>query len=80
MGTQLTMTTVRLEDELLRAIDAEARRSGMTRASVIREALLRWLEDRRVAQAAERDHAGYERQPIGDCEFASVLRAQTRPT
>ena len=73
------MTTVRLEDELLAAIDHERRRSGMTRASVIREAVVRWLEQRRAEEAAARDRAGYERQPVGQDEFSYVLGAQTWP-
>lgn len=74
-----TMTTIRLEDDLLAAIDRERRRVGMTRASVIRQALLRWIEQRRAQEAAARDRAGYERHPVGKDEFAVVLGAQTWP-
>ncbi len=74
-----TMTSVRLDDELLAAIDDERRGSGMTRASVIREAVVRWVEQRRAADAAARDRAGYERRPVGRDEFASILGAQTWP-
>lgn len=74
-----TMTTVRLEDELLAAIDRERRRSGMTRASVIREAVVRWLEEQRAREAAGRDHEGYARHPVAKDEFDYVLGAQTWP-
>jgi metal-responsive CopG/Arc/MetJ family transcriptional regulator len=72
-----TTTAVMLEDDLLAAIDRERRLSGMTRARVIREAVLTWLEQR--ADAAARDRAGYERHPIAKDEFASLLGAQTWP-
>ncbi len=74
-----TMTAVRLDDDLLAAIDREGRRAGKTRAAIVREALILWIERRQAEEAARRDQEGYERHPISADEFGPVLGAQAWP-
>jgi metal-responsive CopG/Arc/MetJ family transcriptional regulator len=73
------MTAVRLHDQLLAEVDRERRRTGMSRARVIQEALALWLERRRVDEAVRRDQEGYAARPVTDDEFGPVLGAQVWP-
>ena len=73
------MTSVRLEDGLLRDVDRERKRAGMSRARVVHDALVLWLERRRVERAIRADQEGYERHAVDDDEFSSVLGAQVWP-
>jgi Arc/MetJ-type ribon-helix-helix transcriptional regulator len=73
------MTAVRLDDGLLREIDRERRRAGLSRARVIHDALALWLDRRRLEQAIRADHEGYEKYPVRADEFGPVLGAQAWP-
>lgn len=73
------MTSVRLEDGLLRDVDRERKRAGLSRARVVHDALVLWLERRRVERAIRADQQGYERRAVDEDEFSSVLGAQVWP-
>jgi predicted transcriptional regulator len=73
------MTTIRLDDELLRDVDRQRRRAKLSRARVIHEALALWLERRRSEEAIKADQDGYDRHPVSDDEFGPVLGAQSWP-
>jgi predicted transcriptional regulator len=73
------MITVRLDDDLLAAVDRERTRDGLPRARVIKEALALWVERRRVLDAVARHRDGYARKPVKDDEFGPVLGAQRWP-
>lgn len=70
---------VRLEDDVLEDIDRARDRSGLTRAAVLKEALVLWLEERAYRGALHCDKDGYSRQPVRADEFRPVLRAQIWP-
>jgi metal-responsive CopG/Arc/MetJ family transcriptional regulator len=70
-------TAVRIDDQLLRAIDRTRPRRG--RSEVVREALQMWVARRDLAEKVRRDREGYLRQPVTPDEFGPVLRAQRWP-
>ncbi|MEK6608708.1 MAG: ribbon-helix-helix protein, CopG family [Myxococcota bacterium] len=71
--------TLRLDDELLGAVDRERKRFGLARSRVVREALALWLERRRLDEAVRRHRAGYAAKPVTADEFEPVLGAQRWP-
>lgn len=73
------LIAVRLQEEVLSRIDRERKRTGLTRAAVMNEALQLWVEKRQYEEAVRRDHEGYARHPIMEEEFDVVLGAQTWP-
>jgi predicted DNA-binding protein len=73
------MIAIRLPDEMLARVDEERRRAGLTRAAAVNEALELWIERRRYEEAVRRDHEGYEKHPVKEEEFGSVLGAQVWP-
>jgi Arc/MetJ-type ribon-helix-helix transcriptional regulator len=68
---------VRIDDQLLRAIDQSRPRRG--RSEVVREALQMWVARRDLADKVRRDRDGYARLPVTADEFGPVLRAQRWP-
>jgi metal-responsive CopG/Arc/MetJ family transcriptional regulator len=60
-----------IDEELLGAVDQLARELEMTRSRLIREALGRYLEERRSALLEEAHRAAYERVPQLEDEIAS---------
>ena len=74
-----SMVTVRLDDELLAAVDQERKADGLPRARVIKEALALWIERRRIKEAVLRHRDGYRRHPVRDEEFRPLLQAQRWP-
>jgi metal-responsive CopG/Arc/MetJ family transcriptional regulator len=73
------LIAVRLQDELLAQVDRERKRTGLTRAAAINQALQLWVEKRQYLEAVRRDHEGYDRHPVREDEFAPILGAQTWP-
>jgi hypothetical protein len=73
------LIAIRLKDDILENIDRERRRGGLTRATVMNEALGLWIEQRRYREALRRDQDGYSRRPVKADEFRSVLGAQIWP-
>lgn len=71
--------SIRIDEELLHAVDVVGEKEQRGRSEVIREALEAWLKQRTIAEKVERHRAGYLRQPITDEEFSPVLGAQTWP-
>jgi hypothetical protein len=73
------LIALRLDDQLLEGVDRECRRTRLSRAAAVKEALGLWLERRRFEDAVRRDHAGYAEHPVRPDEFGPVLGAQTWP-
>lgn len=73
------MITARVDDALLAAVDRERRRDSLPRAAVVKEALTLWVERRRLEEAVRRHRVGYEKFPVTDAEFGSLLGAQRWP-
>ena len=71
--------SIRIDEELLHAVDVVGEKEQRGRSEVIREALEAWLKQRTLEEKVQRHRAGYLRQPITDEEFAPVLGAQTWP-
>lgn len=58
-----------LDPELVKAVDAAARRLGTTRSAFARRALREALGRLRVRSLEEKHRAGYTRTPTGKGEF-----------
>jgi metal-responsive CopG/Arc/MetJ family transcriptional regulator len=71
--------SIRIDEELLHAVDVagEAERKG--RSEVIREALEAWLKHQTLQDKVRRHREGYTRHPITSEEFSPVFGAQTWP-
>jgi hypothetical protein len=52
-----------LDEQLLRAVDREARRAKLNRSEVFRLAARQYLERRRIEELERRHREGYERFP-----------------
>lgn len=70
---------VRIDESVLKAVDAAARPGRRARSEVVREALDLWLKRRAMAEKVRRHREGYERHPVKRGEFEPVLRAQIWP-
>jgi len=68
---------VRIDEELLCAIDRRARRGQ--RSEIVREALQMWIARRDLAEKVRRHREGYARRPVKPGEFGPVLGAQVWP-
>jgi len=68
--------TVRVDHDLLAAVDRERTRDRLPRARVVKEALALWVERRRLSEAVRRHRRAYARRPVRDDEFDPVLGAQ----
>jgi len=58
-----TQTIVQLSEELLELLDGQARRRGMSRSALVREAVETHLHDEREAELSRRIVEGYRRIP-----------------
>jgi hypothetical protein len=63
---------VQLSDELLGELDAEARRSGSSRSSLIRDAIRAYLDERGRVAAIARYVEGYRRWPPSPDEWGDL--------
>ncbi len=70
---------VLLNDELLRAVDGQARRRGCSRSQFLREAVARYLAELRREELEERHRLGYQRSPQTAEEVEARERAQVWP-
>lgn len=68
--------SVRIDENLIEAIDKARAEEHRDRSGVVREALLLWLRERRLAEQVRRHGAGYGKRPVSKDEFESVLGAQ----
>lgn len=73
------LIAVRLDERVLDEVDRERRRSRLSRGKAIQEALRWWVARRQLDEAMARDRAGYDRHPVDEAEFESVLGAQQWP-
>ena len=71
--------SVRIDESLLRAVDAVVKPEQRGRSDAIREALELWLKRRALAEKVRRHREGYQRHPVAPDEFTPVLRAQKWP-
>jgi hypothetical protein len=67
---------VRLQERTLSQLDRERKRAGLSRAGAVNEALQGWIAKRQYEHAVRRDQEGYERLPVAEGEFETVLGAQ----
>jgi metal-responsive CopG/Arc/MetJ family transcriptional regulator len=70
---------VRVDDRLLRAVDAAREADHQGRSDIVREALELWLKRRKLAVKVLRHRKGYARRPVAADEFSAVLGAQQWP-
>ena len=70
---------MRLEDELIDAVDAAARQAKTTRTGFARAALRAALDRTRVAELVRQDQAAYRRQPIEPGELDASDDDQSWP-
>jgi Arc/MetJ-type ribon-helix-helix transcriptional regulator len=73
------MVSLRLSDGLVEEVDRERQRDGLSRSQVVHDALELWMNKRRLEEAIQREHQGYERHPVAPGEFGPVLGAQMWP-
>jgi metal-responsive CopG/Arc/MetJ family transcriptional regulator len=71
--------SIRIDEELLHAVDVAGETDQRGRSEVIREALEAWLKHRALAEKVQRHREGYARHPIAPDEFAPILRSQVWP-
>jgi metal-responsive CopG/Arc/MetJ family transcriptional regulator len=71
--------SIRIDEELLHAVDVVGEAEHRGRSEVIREALETWLKRRALAEKVQRHREGYTRHPVTPNEFSPVLGAQTWP-
>lgn len=66
------MRTVRmkLDEDLVEAMDRAAKRLGTTREAFVREALRKAVEDIETASLEQKHRRGYELHPVGRDEFS----------
>jgi metal-responsive CopG/Arc/MetJ family transcriptional regulator len=53
-----------LDDKLVAQVDAEARKSGISRSRLTREALVKELFRRRIAEMEEQERRSFEALPV----------------
>ena len=75
------MSTIQvvLDEELLRAADRAAERTGVNRSALMREALRQHLRRMRLQELEERDAAGYRKSPDADDDLAVWEKAAAWP-
>ena len=71
--------SIRIDESVLKAVDAAARPEKRGRSEVVREALELWLRRRSLAEKVRRHREGYKRHPLDRDEFEPILGAQTWP-
>ncbi len=70
---------VRLNEELLAAVDGAAKRLNMTRSAFVRSALGKALDRLRIGELERKHRLGYERQPVRKDEFDVWEKEQAWP-
>ena len=68
-----------LNSELLRAADGAARRAGVNRSALIREALREYLKRLQTRELEARDRRGYQQRPEAYAEVAAWERVAAWP-
>jgi len=71
--------SIRIDESLLKAVDAAVKPEQRRRSEVIREALELWLRRRALEEKVRRHREGYIRHPVTPDEFEPILRAQRWP-
>lgn len=71
--------SLRIDADLLHAVDVAGEAEHRGRSEVVREALELWLKRRALIEKVQRHREGYTRHPVTRDEFAPVLGAQTWP-
>lgn len=71
--------SIRIDEELLNAVDIAGEAEHRGRSEMIREALEAWLKHRALAEKVQRHREGYARHPVSPNEFAPILGAQVWP-
>jgi metal-responsive CopG/Arc/MetJ family transcriptional regulator len=71
--------SIRIDEELLHAVDVAGEADQRGRSEVIREALEAWLKQRVLAEKVRRHREGYARHPVTPDEFEPILRSQVWP-
>jgi len=71
--------SIRIDEEILHAVDVVGEAEHRGRSEMIREALEAWLKHRTLAEKVRRHREGYVRHPVAPDEFSPVLGAQTWP-
>ena len=80
MAESMTKTiSIRIDEEILHAVDVAGEAEHKGRSEMIREALEAWLKQRTLAEKVRRHREGYARHPVAPDEFSPVLGAQTWP-
>jgi metal-responsive CopG/Arc/MetJ family transcriptional regulator len=70
---------IRIEESLLKAVDAAVKPERRRRSEIIREALELWLKRRALDEKVRRHREGYKRYPVTPDEFEPILRTQRWP-
>lgn len=68
--------SIRIDDSLLKAVDAAVKAEQRGRSEVIREALELWLKRRLLAEKIRQHRQGYAPHPVAPDEFEPILKAQ----
>ncbi len=71
--------SIRIEESLLKAVDAAVKPEQRRRSEIIREALELWLKRRALEEKVRRHREGYKRHPVTPDEFEPILKAQRWP-
>ena len=71
--------SIRIDEDLLHAVDVAGEAEQKGRSEVIREALDAWLKVRTLQEKVRRHREGYERHPVSPDEFSPILGAQVWP-
>ena len=71
--------SIRIDEDLLHAVDVAGEAEHRGRSEVIRDALEAWLKQRSLAEKVRRHREGYSRHPVSPDEFSSILGAQVWP-
>lgn len=70
------MIALMLDEDVLRHVDRERRRFGLSRARVVQEALEMWIERRRLEEAISLDESGYKPCAVRSGKTPAVLGSQ----
>jgi metal-responsive CopG/Arc/MetJ family transcriptional regulator len=71
--------SIRIDESLLKAVDAAVKPEQRRRSEVIREALELWLRRRALEEKVRRHGDGYARHPVTPDEFQPILKSQRWP-
>ena len=71
--------SIRIDESLLKAVDAAVKPERRRRSEIIQEALELWLKRRALEENVRRHREGYKRHPVTSDEFEPILRAQRWP-